>query len=118
MALAQPADATRNKADDLAVKLEVHRQWENVVKAGDVGKSDGDGPRAGVEAQAGDGSSGDKLMASKSETPLPQQHLARLPTSNPAQKTKSAPVLQADDLTVRLDARRQWETIPEGSASV
>jgi hypothetical protein len=98
--------------------LAARRQWENVVDAGDVGTSDGDGARAGVEARAGDGSSGDKPMASKSEAPLPQEHFARLPTSNLAQKTKSAPVLQADDLTARLAARRQWESIPEGSASV
>jgi len=98
-----------HQSPDLAAILAARRQWENVVDAGDVGKSDGDGARAGVEARAGDGSSGDKLMANKSEAP---------PTSNPAQKTKSANVLQADDLMVRLAARRQWETIPEGSASV
>jgi hypothetical protein len=107
------ADALKMKlshqSPDLAAKLAARRQWENVDDAGDVGKSGGDGARAGVDARAGDGSSGNKLMPNKSEAP---------PTSNPAQKTKSANVLQADDLTARLAARRQWETISEGSASV
>ena len=97
------------QSPDLAAKLALRRGWENVVDAGDVGKSDGDGARAGVEARAGDGSSGDKLMANKSEAP---------PTSNPAPKTKSATVPQADDLMAKLARRRQWETNPEGSASV